>query len=332
METMKRNAVVCVLTVLLLAAGLLPARSQSVGGTAEGKVMREGTPLPNVQVVLTNTTTTKPYKTKTDKNGEFALLGLPAGNYKIEVFGEKGEKLFTEMTDIGMQGNTSVSNILKIDISKDSQPVAEDNKFGVPDAPAPKLTKEQIAKIEADNKKIAGMNSLITEVQNARQAQDWPKAENALKQLLAAAPDTTRWDFYYFLGEAQSRSNKLPEAVQSYEKGIEVAKGVIAGTSPADSKIPTLNPAAAKAGTARMLTSQGNVYLKLQKQDEAIAALKKAAALDPSALNQYNLCGVAYTAQKYNEAKAPCNKYLELEPTGAHAEEVKAFLAEIGQK
>jgi tetratricopeptide (TPR) repeat protein len=72
--------------------------------------------------------------------------------------------------------------------------------------------------------------------------------------------------------------------------------------------------------------------LKLQKQDEAIAALKKAAALDPSALNQYNLCGVAYTAQKYNEAKAPCNKYLELEPTGAHAEEVKAFLAEIGQK
>ena len=176
------------------------------------------------------------------------------------------------------------------------------------------------------------MNSLITEAQNARQAQDWPKAENALKQLLAAAPDTTRWDFYYFLGEAQSRSNKLPEAVQSYEKGIEVAKGVIAGTSPADSKIPTLNPAAAKAGTVRMLTSQGNIYLKLQKQDEAIAALKKAAALDPSPLNEYNLCGVEFSAQKYDEAKASCNKYLELEPTGAHVEEVKAFLTQMGQK
>ena len=329
---MIKNGIVCALVTLLLAAGFLPAHSQSVGGTAEGKVTREGTPLPNVQVVLTNTSSSKPYKTKTDKKGEFAVLGLPAGNYKIEVLGEKGETLFTQVTDIGMQGNTSVSNILKIDISKDSQPAATDNKFGVPDAPAPKLTKEQIAKIKADNEKIAGMNSLITEAQNARQAQDWPKAENALKQLISAAPDTTRWDFYFFLGEAQSKSNKLPEAVQTYAKGIEVAKGIVAGTSPADSKIPTLNANAAKAGTARMLTSQGNVYLRMQKQDEAIAALKKAAELDPSPMNQYNLCGVEFSAQKYDDAKTPCNKYLELEPTGSHADEVKGFLAQMGQK
>ena len=328
---MKSNALVCRLAALLLAAGFLTARSQNAGGTAEGKVTLEGTPLPNVQVVLTNSTG-KAYKTKTDKKGEFTFLGLGAGTYQLEVFGEKGEKLFSKKTDIGMQGNTSVFNILKIDLSKDSPPVEADNKFGVPDAPAPKLTKEQIAKIKADNEKIAGMNSLITEFQSARQAQDWPKAENALKQLIAAAPDTTRWDFYFFLGEAQSRSNKLPEAVQTYEKGIEVAKGVIAGTSPADAKIATLNPTAAKAGTARMLTSQGNVYLKLQKQDEAIAALRKAAELDPSPLNQYNLCGVEFSAQKYADAKAPCSKYLELEPNGPHVEEVKGFLVQMGSK
>jgi Carboxypeptidase regulatory-like domain/Tetratricopeptide repeat len=330
---MKKNAIVCALATLFLAVGFLPARPQSVGGTAEGKVTQEGAPMSNAQVVLTNTTNGKTYKTKTDKKGEFAVLGLPPGNYQVEVLGEKGEKLFTEKTDIGMQGNTSVTNVLKIDVPKGGMPEpSSDNKFGVPDAPAPKLTKEQLAKIKADNEKIAGMNSLITEAQNARQAQDWPKAENALKQLIAAAPDTTRWDFYFFLGEAQNRSNKLPEAVETYEKGIQVAKGVIAGTSPADPKIATLNPAAAKAGTARMLTSQGNVYLKLQKQDEAIAALRKAAELDPSPLNQYNLCGVEFSAQKYNDAKAPCSKYLELEPTGAHAEEVKAFLTQMGQK
>jgi tetratricopeptide (TPR) repeat protein len=281
-------------------------------------------------VVFTNIGTGKTYKTKTDKNGEFALLGVPYGGYQVDILGEKGEKLFSEKTSLGTD-DTSARNILKIDIPKDAPPLA-DNKFGVPDAPPPKLTKEQLAKIKADNEKIASMNSLITEAQNARQAQDWPKAENALKQLLAAAPETTRWDFYFFLGEAQSRSNKLPEAAQTYEKGIEVAKGVIAGTSPADAKIPTLNPAAAKAGTARMLTSQGNVYLKMQKQDEAIAALKKAADIDPSPLNQYNLCGVEFSAQKYEDAKASCNKYLQLEPAGAHAAEVKAFLAQMGQK
>jgi len=52
------------------------------------------------------------------------------------------------------------------------------------------------------------LNSLIADAQAARQAQDWPKAENALKQLIAAAPETTRWDFYYALGDAQSRSSK----------------------------------------------------------------------------------------------------------------------------
>jgi hypothetical protein len=327
--TMKRNAIVYALATLLFAFGFLPARSQAVGATAEGKVTQEGNPLPNVQVVITNTSTTKAYKTKTDKKGEFALLGVLYGSYRVDVLGEKGETLFTETTVIGNAGNTSSTNVLKIEISKDAPPPAADNKFGVPDAPAPKLTKEQLAKIKADNEKIAGMNSLITEAQTARQAQDWPKAENALKQLIAAAPDTTRWDFYFFLGEAQSRSNKLPEAAQTYEKGIEVAKGVIAGTSPADPKIPTSNPAAAKAGTARMLTSQGNVYLKMQKVDEGIAALKKAADMDPSPLNQYNLCGVEFNAQKYDDAKTSCNKYLQLEPSGAHAEEVKAFLAQM---
>jgi hypothetical protein len=327
---MKRNAVVCMLAALLLAAGLLPAHSQTVGAPpVEGKVTQEGKPLSDAQLVFTNVDTGRIYKAKTDKNGSFVLVGVPYGNFQIEVLGEKGEKLFSERTTIG-SGNTTSSNILVIPVPKGG--AAEDNKFGVPDAPAPKLTKEQIAKIEADNKKIAGMNSLITEAQNARLAQDWPKAENALKQLLAAAPATTRWDFYYFLGEAQSRSDKLPEAVESYEKGIEVAKGVIAGTSPADPKIPTLNPTAAKAGTARMLTAQGNLYLKLQKPDEAIAALRKAAELDSSALNQYNLCGVEFSAGKYGEAKAPCSKYLELEPNGAHAEEVKAFLTQMGQK
>ena len=32
-----------------------------------------------------------------------------------------------------------------------------------------------------------------------------------------------------FLGEAQSKSNKLPEAVQTYEKGIQVAQSLVSG-------------------------------------------------------------------------------------------------------
>jgi tetratricopeptide (TPR) repeat protein len=326
---MKRNAIVLALGTLLFAMGFLPARSQTIGAQAEGKVTQDGSPFPNAPVVFTNTQTGKIFKTKTDKNGEFRMLGVPYGSYEINVLGDKGEKLSSDKTTLGTD-NTTDSNILNIRVSKEAIP---DNKFGLPDPAAPKLTKEQLAKIAADNKKIAGLNSLINDAQNARQAQDWPKAENALTQLIAAAPDSSRWDFYMALGEAQSKSNKLPEAVQTYDKGIQVAQSLISGSSPADPKIPSLNPAAAKSGAGRMLTAQGNAYLKLQKPDEAIASLKKAAEIDPSsAMFSYNLCGVEFNAQKFDDARTACNKYLQLEPSGSHAEEVKTFLAQMPAK
>ena len=323
---MKTNAILFALLAVLSGGSFLSARAQTVGAPVEGKVTVEGSPLANAQVVLTNADNGKSYKSKTEKSGDFFLLGVPYGNYQVDVFGDKGEKLFTEKTSLGT-GNTTGSNFLKIDIPKGG---------ALPDAgapAAPKLSKEELAKIDADNKKIAGLNSLIKDAESARQAQDWAKAETALKQLLAAAPDTNRWDFYMYLGEAQSKTNKLPEALQTYEKGIQEAQSLISGGAPANSKIPTLNPAAAKSGAVRMLTSEGSIYLKLQKPDEAIAALKKAVALEPSsALGQYNLCGVEYTAQKFDDAKTTCGKYLQLEPSGAHSEEVKGFLAQMGQK
>jgi tetratricopeptide (TPR) repeat protein len=326
---MKRNAFVIALASLWLAIGFSAAYSQTVGAQAEGKVTQEGSPLPNAQVVFTNTDTGKIFKTKTDKNGEFRMLGVPYGSYEINVLSDKGEKLSSDRTTLGTD-NTTTSNILQIHASKD--PIT-DNKLGVPEPAAPKLTKEQIAKIQADNKKIAGLNSLISDAQNALQAQDWPKAENALKQLIAAAPDSSRWDFYMALGDAQSRSNKFEDAIQTYDKGIPIAQSLASGRTPTDPKNPNSTPAAAKSGEVRMLTAQGRAYLKLQKQDEAIASVKKAAELDPnSAVGQYNLCGLEYSAQKYDDAKTSCNKYLQLEPSGSHADEVKTFLAQIPAK
>lgn len=326
---MKKNRTVFVLAVLLTTLGFSSAWPQTVGVPVEGKVTLDGSPYANAQVVMTNVDNGKTYKTKTDKNGHLAFLGVPYGNFRVEVLGEKGEKLFRQNTSISAD-NTTSTNFLSINIPKGGAPI--DDAAGIPDKAAPKLTKEQLAKIEADNKKIAGLNSLINDAQTARQAQDWPKAENALKQLIAAAPESARWDFYMFLGEAQTKQNKLQEATETYEKGVQTAQSVVSGSVPPNEKIPALNPAAAKTGMGRMLTSQANDYLKLQKPDEAIAALKKAAEIDPSAINQYNLCGVEYSAQKFDDAKAACNKYLQLEPSGPHSAEVKGFLSEMGQK
>lgn len=325
---MMKNRICFLLVGIFFLVATLPVWTLENTAAVKGKVTDGSKPVADVQVVYTNIDNGRKNKAKTDSHGEYVLVGLAFGNFKAEVLGPGGEVIATRNSlRLG-----EVNNVVDIDM-KNPNPGGDTTGTG-PDssAPAPKLTKEQLAKMEADNKKIAGLNSLITEAQNARQAQDWPKEENALKQLIAAAPDTSRWDFYMFLGEAESKSNKQQEAIASYDKGIQAAQSVMSGSTPANPKIPPLNPAMAKTGASRMLTSQANAYLKLQKTDEAITSLKKAAELDPaSALASYNLCGVAFSAQKLDIARSACNKYLQIEPAGPHADDVKAFLAQMGK-
>src|SRR4029077_1643229 len=106
--TMKRNVMVLV-GALLFAVGFLPARAQTVGAQAEGKVTQDGKPFANAPVVFTNTDTGKTYKSKTDKNGSFQMLGVPYGPYEVNVLNEKGEKLSSNKTTLGT-GDTSSRN------------------------------------------------------------------------------------------------------------------------------------------------------------------------------------------------------------------------------
>ena len=107
---MKRTAIILALGALLFAVGFLPAHSQSVGAQAEGKVTQDGKPFANAPVIFTTTETGKVFKNKTDKGGEFKLLGVPYGAYQVEVLNEKGEKLLSDKTSLGTD-NTSSSNM-----------------------------------------------------------------------------------------------------------------------------------------------------------------------------------------------------------------------------
>ena len=162
--------------------------------------------------------------------------------------------------------------------------------------------------------------------------------------------------------QQQKNADKEQEAAQTYEKGIQVAESVASGKAPQDPHNPNPDPARAKAGAAQMATSEGNIYVKMNKNDEAIASYKKATEIDPSSATAfYNLCAVQFNGGKFDDAAAACdksiaadpnkadawffkgaalakagkpgandalNKYLQLDPSGTHTVEAKTLLAQ----
>jgi predicted negative regulator of RcsB-dependent stress response len=355
---MKRKQILMAagLFVAMLALNCLPALAQFTGGV-KGKVTQNSEPAGNLQMVFTDQEIGHQYKVKTEKNGDFISTGMRLSTYKLEIIGPNKEVLYTnERVTVG-QGIMD----FPIELAK---PEASGGKAGgTPAAGNKKMSKEEIAKVNADNAKIGNLNELIKQAQAAMQQQNWADADKALTQLIADDPNTTRWEFYKALGDSQRNEGKAEESLQTYDKGIQVAQSVAAGTAAKDPRNPNPDPTKAKAGAGTMLTSEGNVYVQLGKIDPAIEAFRKAAEIDPNpATPYYNLCALAFNAAKYDAAVSACdksiaadpnkadawffkgvsqnklnnpaasealNKYLQLDPSGIHAAEAKKLL---GQK
>ena len=116
-------------------------------------------------------------------------------------------------------------------------------------------------------------DSLAAKAQAALDAKRWPEAEAALKQLLSSEP---RWEYLQALGTAQMNQGRYADSLESYQRAIDLAG-------------KNANPGA----IAPMYTAIGNANVKLKKNDAAIAAYTKAAALDPNpAVAYFNLCAV----------------------------------------
>ncbi len=315
---MKSNLIgrkqVLLATVTLAFCLLAPLLfSQQVGAIVNGIVTEEGKPKDKAQVVLLDPNTGRTYKTRTGKDGKFSIAGIQFGNYKVQVLNNKGQVIFSQDQVVGT-GVSSGDQVFTIDLVKDAPPIDASGKAG---AKPPKMTKEQI---KAEQQKVAALNVLIQQAQSALQAQKWPEAESALKQVIAADPDTTKWELYRALAEAQRNQDKLDDAAQTLEKGIQVADAVATGKAPQDLRNPNPDPARAKAGEGLMLGSLGGIYVKQGKPDQAITTYQKAASVDPNpATAYYNLCALAFNAGKYDDAAAACDKSVAADPNKADA-------------
>lgn len=362
---MKRGKLIgSALSVLLLAFISVAAWGQGYTAGFNGTVTNNSQPASGLRVVLTDVDTGKTYKTKVDKKGAFYIGGLQPGETLIlEIFGNNNEVLYSKAgfnisgTDIGSAGDIELTKPELSGGTAGGQPFSANAKK------SKRTSKEDQENEKADAAKIGSMNTLIQQAQAAMQAQNWPDAEKALKQLIEADPNTTRWEFYKALGDSQRNQQHLPDAIQSYEQGIKLAQAVASGTAPKDPHNPNQDPTKAKQGAGQMLNSEGAIYVQMGNNDKAIDSFKRAAELDPDpAMAYYNLCAMEFNAAKYDDAAAACdksvaadpnkaeawffkgaalnkagkgtqatealNKYLQLEPNGTHAAEAKQMLTQ----
>jgi tetratricopeptide (TPR) repeat protein len=148
-------------------------------------------------------------------------------------------------------------------------------------------------------------SALVAKAQAALDAKQWPEAEAALKQLLSSEP---RWEYSQALGAAQFNQAHYADSLDSYQRAIELA-----------------GKNASPAAIAPMYTMIGNANLKLKKNDAAIAAYNKAAALDPNpAVAYFNLCAVMFNmGQPAAKTVAFCDKAIAADPKKADAYFVK---------
>jgi tetratricopeptide (TPR) repeat protein len=308
------------MTAILLALAARVSWGQATLTRVEGKVRDGNKPVADVQVVLTFQDNGKAYKAKTDKNGEFSMVGLTRGAYTVEAFSGNGDAIYREKNRniTGAQGTAggSVGALEKLDLD-----LAGPGGVGG----QPKVSKEEIERIKTQNAKAQNLNVLISQYNAAEAARNWKEAEPVMKQMIEADPNN--WKFYQALANDQYNLGEYEDAVATSDKGIQLAQAVVSGGVPADPKRVETDPAKAKVALAQMLTNEGNAYLKLKKNSEAVAAYTKAAEMDPNpGVAYFNLCATQYNTGNTVGALAACDKAIAADPNKADAYYIKGSL------
>ena len=310
---MNAKSIRTLLVTMALALCAPAGWSQATRTRADGRITDSGKSLPGVQVILSHQDTFQVYRTTTDKYGTFSIPEVARGTYIVSILNAAGDKLFRKTLELTSAPDAPIR--LDIDISggPPSPPASPPPSLSPSLSPSPAA-----APAPQDEKNAEQVDSLIRRYNSALRAGDDQAVIAALKAIVAADP--TRWDYFDALGETQMTIGDYGHAAESYEKGIEAVQRFLSSNPANGSVILKSDRDLAQAGMVHMLINQGNSYLKLKKNNEAIEASTKAAELAPDpATGYFNLCVMHYNTQTLDGAVDACNKAIAANPNRADA-------------
>ncbi len=332
---MKKYITLSLFLVLLLGLSAVQGVAQVTGikgvcKDQEGKFITDGV------VEVTNADTGRKVTTKTNKNGEYSIIGLTPGTYNTVLLRNDVAVDGINKIPIGLGDNREVDFDLKKDVAAKGGPTEE------------QLKKQQ--EVTKNNEKIKGLNAKLAEARDLEKAGNYDQAVTLMQEATTAEP--TQDLLWAYLGDAYVGAKKYPEAVDAYEKAVKLKPdnalyhaglaNAYAKSNQPDKAVAEYQAAAQAdpANAAANYFNMGAVYTNTGKVDDAITAFNKTIELKPDRADAYywkgvNLIGKA-TTDKSGKMVAPAgtaqafNKYLELDPTGKYADAAKQMLATIG--
>jgi tetratricopeptide (TPR) repeat protein len=304
--SLRRGALV--LAALGLAA---PALAQDWTGTGrlEGKVIDpDGKPVADVVVKLDNPRAGGGPTVKTNKKGQWAYLGLAAGNWNIDF---EAAGFAVKKVSIALPSEATRLPPMEVRLDK-----------AAPKGPPPEVLQAiekgdaaykegKWAEARAEYEKLLALRPELAStlhLQIARchkQEGNIEKELDSLQKVLDADP-----------ANADIRTLMAMEAIEAgmVDRGVALLEG--------------LDQAAIK--NPDVFFNIGVGFVNQGKPDAAITFFSRAIAADPAYVDGYFQRGMTYlSAQKLAEAKADFQKVLELDPSGPKAEASKKVLEQI---
>lgn len=292
-------------SLLLLLIGLS-------GSVVSGRIMdREGKPLVKARVAYTETTTGRSYSAKTDKKGEFAIVGVNDGYYQVTITTASGEQVFSGRRNVNRVNDNEAyrrlpddqQNVLNIDLSTFSASGEKIDAEG--NGGSGKLGKKQLEAVRHENARAEDINRLIPQLHTDLDVCDWPQALTTLDKLVSLDP--TRWQFYQNLGMVQTNLYHYQDAAAAFGKAAELAQNLPPNAQDRTQALDQL---------PGILLAEGDAYNHLDKMDAAISAYQRAASASRNPSEAYfHACSAQNNHGNFSSAVELCRKAIQADGT-----------------
>lgn len=315
MRTRSIRYLLALAVLLTWAAG--PASAQQ--GLVRGKVVdASGNAVAGAVVVFEAQNFAMRREAKTDNRGEFLMIGMQSGEYKVTA-SKEGVGIAEMMGPVKQGQNEPLNFTLR------------------PAAPAGPV----VATESADKKAAAALQALAKTASDHLTAGRNDEAIASFSEIVAKAP--TCADCYFNLGIAHMNKKDYTEAESAFKKAVEInadhadAHTQLAAVYNAQRKFDLAAEHSARAakasaaagggGNAEALFNQGVSLFNGGKFAEARTAFEGAVKADPAmAMAHYQLGMTALNLGDFAQAVSSLETYLKLDPNGPRAAEVKASL------